>query len=90
MASFWNLAAKVERDERHLWLCLCKVVFSGRVHYLASLYETFSGSAFFFSSMCVRITLIFFSMRKDKYYLLYIPDETLIFLIINEPILSPC
>jgi len=64
MVSFWYLAAKVECDGRRLQLCLCKVVFSGRVYYLVSLYETFSGTDFFFSSMCIRITLIFFLYEK--------------------------
>lgn len=86
-ASFWHCT---ECDGNRLWLCLCKVVYRGRGHYLMSLYETFSGAIFCHSSMGIRITLIFSLWEKINIIGCIYLMKHLSFLIINEPILSQC
>lgn len=71
-------AALVEYEITCLYLCLYNFTICGKV--LVSHHESLSRVGFFLPQYEYKNYFnLFSSMRKDKCYLLYIPDETLIY-----------
>lgn len=74
------LSCPVEYEIICLYLCLCDYTICGKAYFLVSYYERLSRAGFFLPQYESKNYFnLFSSMRKDKCYLLYIPDETLIY-----------